>query len=93
VSFAEALRLELVARGADIGVTLVCPAGVPTNLNAAIRGNRAVSRSSPADWVSAEEVAKQVIDAVRRGDFYLFTHASSAERVRRYQQAVLDSFA
>jgi hypothetical protein len=38
-------------------------------------------------------VAKKVIDAVRRGDFYLFTHASSAERVRRYQQAVLDSFA
>jgi NAD(P)-dependent dehydrogenase (short-subunit alcohol dehydrogenase family) len=92
VSFAETLRLELAARGADIGVTLVCPAGVPTNLNAAIRGHRAVSRSSSSDWLSAEEVAKQIIDAVRRGDFYLFTHPSSAERVRRYQQAVRDSF-
>jgi len=91
VSFAETLRLELVARGADIGVTLVCPAGVPTKLNAAIRGDRTVARSSSSDWLSAEEVAKKVIDAVRRGDFYIFTHASSAERVRRYQQGVLDS--
>ena len=90
VSFTETLRLELTARGSDIGVTLVCPAGVPTRLNAAIRSG--VARSSSADWLTAEEVAEKVIEAVRRNDFYVFTHASSGERLRNYQKALLDSF-
>lgn len=90
VSFTETLRLELAASGSDIGVTLVCPAGVPTKLNAAIRGG--VARSSSADWLTAEEVADKVIEAVRRDDFYVFTHASSEERLRNYQQTLLDSF-
>jgi NAD(P)-dependent dehydrogenase (short-subunit alcohol dehydrogenase family) len=90
VSFTETLRLELAACGSDIGVTLVCPAGVPTKLNAAIRGG--VARSSSADWLTAAEVAGKVIEAVRRDDFYVFTHASSEERLRNYQKALLDSF-
>jgi NAD(P)-dependent dehydrogenase (short-subunit alcohol dehydrogenase family) len=90
VSFTETLHLELAASGSDIGVTLVCPAGVPTKLNAAIRNG--VARSSSADWLTAEEVADKVIEAVRRNDFYVFTHASSEERLRNYQKALLDSF-
>jgi NAD(P)-dependent dehydrogenase (short-subunit alcohol dehydrogenase family) len=91
VSFTETLRLELAASsGSDIGVTLVCPGGVPTKLNAAIRGG--VARSSSADWLTAEEVADKVIEAVRRNDFYVFTHASSEERLRNYQKALLESF-
>ncbi|MTD53121.1 SDR family NAD(P)-dependent oxidoreductase [Amycolatopsis pithecellobii] len=86
ISFTETLRLQLAADEAGIGVTLVCPGGVPTNLNAALR---ATARSSSSDWLTAAEVAKKVIDAVHRGDFYVFTHASSEERIRRYYESVL----
>lgn len=91
VSFTETLRLELAARDADIGLTLVCPAGVPTGLNAAVRsarGDQAVATRPSAEWLTAEEVAEKVIDAVRQGPFYLFTHPSSTEAVRRYQQEI-----
>jgi NAD(P)-dependent dehydrogenase (short-subunit alcohol dehydrogenase family) len=90
VSFTETLRLELAACGADIGVTLVCPGGVPTNLNAALR---ATARSSRSDWLTANDVAKKVIDAVGRGDFYVFTHPATEERIRRYHESVVGAFA
>jgi NAD(P)-dependent dehydrogenase (short-subunit alcohol dehydrogenase family) len=90
VSFTETLHRQLAANAPDIGVTLVCPGGVPTKLNAAIRSGVAVSSSG--DWLTAEEVADKVIEAVRRNDFYVFTHASSEGRLRNYQKALLDSF-
>jgi len=90
VSFTETLRLQLAASAPDIGVTLVCPGGVPTKLNAAIRSGAALSSSG--DWLTPEEVAHKVIEAVRRNDFYVFTHPSSQERLRNYQKALLDSF-
>ena len=49
--------------------------------------------ASAADVCILElEVADTVIEAVRRDDFYAFTHASSEERLRNYQKTLLDSF-
>jgi NAD(P)-dependent dehydrogenase (short-subunit alcohol dehydrogenase family) len=94
VSFTETLQLELAAAGLPIGVTLVCPGGVATNLNAELRRDRgaAAAVSSPADWLGPEEVADQVIAAIGSDNLYVFTHPKTRDRVRRYQQQVLAAF-
>lgn len=94
VSFTETLQLELAAAGLPIGVTLVCPGGVATNLNAELRRDRgaAAAVSSPADWLRPEEVADRVIAAIGSGNLYVFTHPQTRDRVRRYQQKVLAAF-
>jgi len=94
VSFTETLQLELAAAGLPIGVTLVCPGGVATNLNAELRRDRGAEAgvSSPADWLRPEEVADQVIAAIGSDNLYVFTHPKTRDRVRRYQQQVLAAF-
>jgi NAD(P)-dependent dehydrogenase (short-subunit alcohol dehydrogenase family) len=94
VSFTETLQLELAAAGLPIGVTLVCPGGVATNLNAELRRDRgaAAAVTSPADWLKPEEVAERVIAAIGSDDLYVFTHPQTRDRVQRYQQKVLAAF-
>jgi NAD(P)-dependent dehydrogenase (short-subunit alcohol dehydrogenase family) len=94
VSFTETLQLELAAAGLPIGVTLVCPGGVATNLNAEIRRDRgaAASVSSSADWLTPDEVADRVIASIGSDEFYVFTHPQTRGRLQRYQQKVLAAF-
>jgi NAD(P)-dependent dehydrogenase (short-subunit alcohol dehydrogenase family) len=94
VSFTETLQLEVAAAGLPIGVTLVCPGGVATNLNAEIRRElgAAATVSSSGDWLQPEEVAERVIAAVGSDDFYVFTHPHTRDRLLRYQQKVLAAF-
>jgi NAD(P)-dependent dehydrogenase (short-subunit alcohol dehydrogenase family) len=94
VSFTETLQLEFAAAGLPIGVTLVCPGGVATNLNAELRRDRgaAAAVSSPTDWLRPEEVADRVIAAIGSDNLYLFTHPQTRDRVRRYQERVLAAF-
>jgi NAD(P)-dependent dehydrogenase (short-subunit alcohol dehydrogenase family) len=88
VAFAENLELELRDEGSGVGVSLVCPGGVRTNLNADARA--AGNANSPAsEWLEPEDVAKRIIDAVQAGLLYVFTHQSSIERLRRYQEHIL----
>jgi len=94
VSFTETLQLELAAAGLPIGVTLVCPGGVATNLNAALRRDLGAEAavSSSSDWLTPEEVADRVIGAIGSNDLYLFTHPQTRERVQQYQERVLAAF-
>jgi NAD(P)-dependent dehydrogenase (short-subunit alcohol dehydrogenase family) len=94
VAFTETLQLELASAGVPIGVTLVCPGGVATNLNAELRRDLgpAATVSSSADWLKPEDVADRVIAAIGSDDLYVFTHPQSRDRVQRYQQRILAAF-
>lgn len=60
LGLSDILRAELVAAGAPIGVSLVMPGGIRTALN-------------PASTVTTQQVAANVMDALRRGRAYVFT--------------------
>jgi NAD(P)-dependent dehydrogenase (short-subunit alcohol dehydrogenase family) len=91
-AFTETLELELVAEGASVGVSLVCPGSVQTNLNRQLRDS-GLAHSSPSDWQEPAEVAEGVVDAARSGRFYVFTDAERAmTRTENYQQRVMAAF-
>jgi NAD(P)-dependent dehydrogenase (short-subunit alcohol dehydrogenase family) len=88
VALTEALALELEAAGSRVGATVLCPGTVRTNIKNSTR-NRPVTLGAgglvDADlensdfgahmrWLEPEDVGDVVIEAVRRGDLYAFTH-------------------
>ncbi|HVM46130.1 MAG TPA: SDR family oxidoreductase [Candidatus Thermoplasmatota archaeon] len=76
VSISETLRTELAEHG--IGVSVVCPSFIRTNLLESFRGatpdvQRTTKRLLTRAKLSAEEVAQIVHRGVERGDFLILT--------------------
>ena len=96
-AFSETLHCELTAENACIGVSVVCPGGVATNLNRAVRERRRAAgepgQQPGSAQVTADDVAARTVDAVRDGRLYVFTHAGSEERVLDYQARISRSLA
>ena len=94
-AFSETLACELAGENAPIGVSVVCPGGVPTNLNREVRQRRAAAgapeRRGEAP-VEADDVAGHIVDAVRVGRFYVFTHPGSEDRLQAYHARISASF-
>jgi NAD(P)-dependent dehydrogenase (short-subunit alcohol dehydrogenase family) len=98
VGLSEALAVELAPHG--IGVSVLCPGGVPTRIAESRRnwpttyGQPPQSRLGPqtqqsfrtGEGVEPDEVANQVLLAIRTNDLYVFTHPS-------WRPAVEDRFA
>jgi NAD(P)-dependent dehydrogenase (short-subunit alcohol dehydrogenase family) len=84
VGLSESLYRELDTRGSQVGVTVVCPALVNTNVTTAIRdqsgprkAGRAVSphaREVPLHVPAADEFVEQIFAAVAARRFWLFPH-------------------
>jgi NAD(P)-dependent dehydrogenase (short-subunit alcohol dehydrogenase family) len=106
VALSEALAAQLSARGAPVGVTVVCPGAVGTDL--ASREHRRLSDEGrgrpwavapgsgapPGRWGTAltpTAVAAAAVAAVRDGRFYVFTHAGSRARVEARLRPILDA--
>lgn len=95
LALSETLRHELAPYG--IATTVVCPGFVRTNIGermrspdpAALKINARLLESSK---VTAEEVADQVFDAVRRKRFMVQTHADGRRSalLKRYLPALVD---
>jgi NAD(P)-dependent dehydrogenase (short-subunit alcohol dehydrogenase family) len=80
VSLSETLQNELAEHG--IGVTVLCPSFVQTNLAETMRTpdpalRQRVIRLLSRGRITAEQVADQVFDAVETGRFYVLTHAEA----------------
>jgi 2-hydroxycyclohexanecarboxyl-CoA dehydrogenase len=80
LGLSEALRMEL--QGTPIGVSVLCPGLVATPLSQNARkalpsartaGHTAVSAEQPPG-IAPDHVGQCVVDAVRNGGFYIFTH-------------------
>jgi NAD(P)-dependent dehydrogenase (short-subunit alcohol dehydrogenase family) len=105
VALSEALRAQLSARGARVGVTVLCPGAVSTDLasrehlrlrTAAFRGRAwAVAPGSGGRrWDGAlapAAVAAAAIAAVEDERFYVFTHPGSRARVEARLRPILDA--
>jgi len=93
VGLSEALHRELKPRG--IGVSVLCPMIVATNINEnSVRmrpselrtGKELVLPAADAmagGTIAPEEVARRVVRGIERGDLYILTHPEQREILRR----------
>ena len=104
--YGETLALELEAEGSKVGVSLVCPGPVRTNIGTSVRNRGAAypQASHPAgpdiheqafraavedrDWLSAEDIARSALQAVRQGEFWAITHPHMMPLVEARHRAI-----
>jgi NAD(P)-dependent dehydrogenase (short-subunit alcohol dehydrogenase family) len=90
VALSESLRLDLAARGAPIGVSVVCPGAVPTRI--AESGRNRPGGAAPLDIptqheppptaLRPEQIADRVVEAITTDRFWVVTHEGSTALVR-----------
>jgi len=93
VGVSETLRVELDAHAPAVGVTVVCPGPVATNIRDAERnrpaslGGGALAATPPtftnvAARITADDAAAQIVRAVEEDRFYLLTNPENAPEAR-----------
>lgn len=103
VALSETLAQELAEAGSSIGVTVLCPGPTRTNIKTSSR-NRPPSRTrrglqdvdleatdfgAAARWIEPDEVGHIVVDALRRGSLYAFTHPEQMDSVAQRFETIL----
>src|SRR5262249_7066594 len=94
VGLSEALHRELETHG--IGVSVLCPMVVQTNINTNSARNRPAALRNPGEAlvvpdgatmagsiIAPDEVARRVVRAIERNDLYVFTHPEQRDILRR----------
>ncbi|HEX2494408.1 MAG TPA: SDR family oxidoreductase [Steroidobacter sp.] len=99
LNLARTLQLELSTT--SIGVSVLCPGMVATNLRAnAINARPEALRASAADsplpsplsqGMAASAVARVAVEAILANRFYVFTHSDYREAIASDSQAMLDA--
>jgi NAD(P)-dependent dehydrogenase (short-subunit alcohol dehydrogenase family) len=98
VGLAEALAFDLAGTG--IGVSVVLPAGVATEIyeNSAqlrgARGGRNLFPSAPQDTqdgMSPDEVAARTLDGIRQNRLYVATHPRTREMLEARHRALMEA--
>lgn len=94
VALSEALAIELRMQGANVGVTILAPGTVRTNLHTSVRNRPAdLGETHARDidfkqagalpgkqrWITPDSVGPVLIDALRRGALYVTTHDDVAD--------------
>jgi len=89
VALSETLAQELAAEGSRVGVTVLCPGPVRSNIKTSSRTRPAALSQSAGlvdvdleqsdfgratRWLEPRAVGTIVVAAMRRGDLYAFTH-------------------
>lgn len=102
VALSEALHHDLRSRGSRVGVSVLCPAYVPTRIadsqppqpvakSEERRAQEAALRKAvAAGKVSADDVARAVVAAVKEERFYILTHPAIKGAVRARMEDVLE---
>lgn len=78
LALSDVLRAELDDLGAPVGVSVVLPGAIRTGMN-------------PFGTVTAEQVAANVVDAVRRSRAYVFTDDHSCAQVEARLRSIIDA--
>lgn len=104
-ALSESLRYSLTSHG--IGVSLLCPGLVKSNIHAsdAIRPQNLEDRGKPVDeafnaqlakvheaGMEPDEVAAKTIEALRANKFYIFTHPEFKDELKEVFNEILDDF-
>jgi NAD(P)-dependent dehydrogenase (short-subunit alcohol dehydrogenase family) len=108
LGLSEVLALELAAEAAKIGVTVLCPGPVATDLGSSTRNrptglagglrdvqleDSAQFRDAVVDWMPPEQAAAIALAAIKRNDFYAITHPAMLDEVRARHAAIEQAFA
>ena len=102
VALSEALHHDLRERGSRVGVSVLCPAYVPTGIAESVRNRPAElgsSRKTEKDAMlrqavasgrqSAEDIARAVVSAVKADRFYILTHPAIKGAIRARMEDIL----
>jgi NAD(P)-dependent dehydrogenase (short-subunit alcohol dehydrogenase family) len=110
VALSESLHFDLELTGASVGVSVLCPEWVRTNIADTERNRpsdvapvesgpvpgvdvdpemmRALIQGLIAGGMDPDDVAAQVVDAIRSGRFWILTHATTVESAQRRWDAI-----
>ena len=107
VALSETLHHDLRERGSKVGVSVLCPAYVPTGIADSERNRPAGFVATPkskemaareamlkkavaSGRLSADDVARAVVQAVKDERFYILTHARIKGAIRARMEDILD---
>jgi len=107
VTLSETLYHDLRERGAAVGVSVLCPAYVPTGIadsernrpagvEATVKTKETLAREAmlrkavSAGRLSADDVARAVVQAVKEERFYVLTHPRIKGAVEARMRDILD---
>ena len=99
LGISDTLRNEV--EGDGIGVSILCPGGVATQLFAAdrnlpeeLRGRVTppIGERTDVERIAPREVGRMVVDAVRANRFWIITHPELRGTIERRSQRLLAAF-
>jgi NAD(P)-dependent dehydrogenase (short-subunit alcohol dehydrogenase family) len=107
VAFTETLLHDLRERGSAIGVSVLCPAYVPTGIAESERNRPAgvepsvktaatlareemLKKAVASGRLSAQDVARAVVQAIKDERFYILTHPRIKGAIRARMEDILD---
>ncbi len=107
IGMSEAMAEDITLDGSNIGISILCPGPVRTDLGSSTR-NRPPAlaggladvkledstqfEDQPIDWLSAEATADLVIDAIRENRRYVITHPGMLPEVEKRHRAIEQEF-
>ena len=106
MAFSETLALELAAEGSKVGVSVLCPGPVHSNIKASTRnrpGDLAGGALADSDleqseegrrlrWLDPVDVGRIVVAAIKGGDLYALTHPEMGSMVEERHRAIEAAF-
>jgi NAD(P)-dependent dehydrogenase (short-subunit alcohol dehydrogenase family) len=105
VTLSETLHHDLRERGSRVGVSVLCPAYVPTGIADSERNSptkvtakskerlakeAALKKAVASGKLSADDVARAVVAAVKENRFYVLTHPAIKSAVRARMEDLLE---
>lgn len=100
VAFSDGLRNDL--EGTGIGVSILAPSAVNTNIYHAPRfrpdqfggpeGGPDRTPQELRDGLHPDQVGRRVLAGIRNNDFYIFTHMSTRERLLARHKAIIEAY-
>ncbi len=106
VALSETLALELGMEGSKVGVTVLCPGMVHTNIKSSLRNRPAgLPQGAFADydiaqtelgarvrWLESIDVGRIVVRAIRNGDLYAITHPEQVTEIEERHRRMEAAF-
>lgn len=103
VALTETVGMELDARGSHVGVGVLLPSMVRSNIAASERnrpgavprgaGGSGASTRVPVAAMGADVVGRLVVAAIKRGERYIVSHPETLESVRARHRGIEDAYA
>eukprot|EP00658_Telonema_sp_P-2_P066743 TRINITY_DN55706_c0_g1_i1.p1 TRINITY_DN55706_c0_g1~~TRINITY_DN55706_c0_g1_i1.p1 ORF type:complete len:277 (-),score=23.35 TRINITY_DN55706_c0_g1_i1:82-912(-) len=86
-SFADTLRVRYQQRG--ISVHCVCPKFVPSGMTSKLPEKLV---QAAGGWVSADEVAQELLRCMKSGKYYVFSHEDTLESIQQAWEDIEGTF-